>query len=61
MAHASWLTDVYGPRLTGTPTIGQAADWIAGKFEEWGLANIHRETFPFGDGWSLRFKAHLDR
>ena len=60
MDHASWLTDVYGPRLTGTPTIAHAADWIAATFEEWGLPRVHRETFPFGDGWSLvRFSAHL--
>jgi len=60
MDHASWLTDVYGPRLTGSPAIAQAADWIAKRFEEWGLSRIHRETFPFGDGWSLvRFSAHL--
>ena len=60
MDHASWLTDVYGPRLTGSPAIAQAADWIAKRFEKWGLSRIHRETFPFGDGWSLvRFSAHL--
>ena len=60
MDHASWLTDVYGPRLTGSPAIVQAADWIAKRFKAWGLARIHRETFPFGDGWSLvRFSAHL--
>ena len=30
------------------------------KFAEWGLANPHLETFPFGKGWSLvRFSAHL--
>ena len=60
MDHASWLTDVYGPRLTGTPAISQAGDWIAKRFQEWGLSNIHRETFPFGKGWTLRrFSAHL--
>lgn len=60
MNHAGWLSDVYGPRLTGTPAISQAADWIAKKFQEWGLSGVHRETFPFGKGWSLvRFSAHL--
>jgi hypothetical protein len=57
---ASWMTDVHGPRLTGTPAISKAADWAAGKLTEWGLANVHRETFPFGKGWSLvRFSAHM--
>ncbi len=57
---AFWLTDVYGPRLTGSPAISKAGDWAAGKLSEWGLANVHRETFPFGKGWSLvRFSAHM--
>jgi carboxypeptidase Q len=55
-----WLTDVYGPRLTGGPGILQASDWAIGKFNEWGLANAHRETWEFGKGWSLvRFSAHM--
>ena len=60
MDHISWLSDVYGPRLTGGPGIMQASDWAMKKFGEWGLANPHRETFAFGKGWSLvRFSAHL--
>jgi hypothetical protein len=60
MDHISWLSDVYGPRLTGGPGIDQAGDWALKKFGEWGLANAHRETWPFGKGWSLiRFSAHL--
>lgn len=60
MDHISWLTDVYGPRLTGGPAILQASDWVLKKFGEWGLANAHRETWPFGKGWSLvRFSAHM--
>jgi hypothetical protein len=60
MDHISWLSDVYGPRLTGSPAISQAADWAAKKLGEWGLANVHRETWAFGKGWSLvRFSAHM--
>jgi carboxypeptidase Q len=60
MDHISWLSDVYGPRLTGGPGIQEASDWALTKFAEWGLSNPHRETFPFGKGWSLvRFSAHL--
>jgi len=56
----SWLSDVYGPRLTGGPGIMQASEWVLKKFTEWGLTNGHRETWPFGKGWSLvRFQAHL--
>ena len=60
MDHISWLSDVYGPRLTGSPAILQASDWVLKKFKEWGLVNAHRETWPFGKGWVLvRFSAHL--
>ena len=60
MDHAGWLSDVYGPRLTGSPALSQAADWVTDRLTEWGLTNIQRETFPFGRGWSLvRFSAHL--
>ena len=60
MDHIGWLSDVYGPRLTGGPGIMQASEWALKKFGEWGLANAHRETWPFGQGWSLvRFSAQL--
>lgn len=60
MEHIFWLTDVYGPRLTGSPAIQQASAWAMKKFEEWGLADVHQERWKFGKGWSLvRFNANL--
>jgi carboxypeptidase Q len=60
MDHIGWLSDVYGPRLTGGPEIMQASEWAIRKFNEWGLANPHRETWQFGRGWTLvRFSAHM--
>jgi len=60
MDHISWLTDVYGPRLTGSPAIQQASEWAMKKFREWGLANVHQERWKFGKGWSLvRFSATM--
>jgi carboxypeptidase Q len=60
MDHVSWLSDVFGPRLTGSPAIQQASEWTMKKFREWGLANVHQERWSFGKGWSLvRFSAHL--
>lgn len=60
MDHISWLADVYGPRLTGSPQIEQAKDWAISRFEEWGLENIHEERFEFGQGWEVvRFNAHM--
>lgn len=49
---ATVLTDQYGPRLTGSPAIGQAGDYVAGRLRAWGVANVHLENFPFGRGWS---------
>ncbi len=58
METASYLTDVYGPRLTGSPTIRQAADWTMNKMRSWGLSSVHLETYPFGRGWqNQRFVA----
>jgi len=37
----SWLTDVYGPRLTNSPNIKEAADWAQKTMKEWGLAKVH--------------------
>src|SRR5438132_385307 len=49
----SYLTDVYGPRLTNSPDIKEAAAWTTGKMKEWQLANVHLEPWgPFGRGWS---------
>ena len=48
----SWLTDVYGPRLTGSPITKKAGDWTIAQFKAWGLANPHYESWgPFGRGW----------
>ena len=55
----SYLTDVYGPRLTGSPNIKEAADWAQKAMTDWGLANVHLETWPFGRGWqNQRFTAN---
>lgn len=60
MDHVSWLADVYGPRVTGTPNFSQAADWAVKRLTEWGLANVHQERFAFGQGWRVeRFSAHM--
>ena len=53
----SWLTDVYGPRLTNGPGFRKAGDWAVKEMTSWGLANVKLEpwvtaTGPFGRGWS---------
>ena len=36
-----FLTDVHGPRLTGSPNHKAAAEWAAKEMTSWGLANAH--------------------
>ncbi|HWB30819.1 MAG TPA: M20/M25/M40 family metallo-hydrolase [Vicinamibacterales bacterium] len=48
-----WLTDRYGPRLTGSPEFEEAGDWVVKRLESWGLSNVHKERFASGRGWSL--------
>src|SRR5271170_772314 len=56
----SYLTDVYGPRLTNSPNVKAAAEWTTGKLKEWQLANVHLEPWEFGRGWSNeRFSAQM--
>ena len=60
MDHVSWLSDVYGPRVTGTPAIEGARRWATEQLQAWRLSNVHEERFAFGQGWSLkRFHAHM--
>src|SRR5262245_13777296 len=48
----SWLTDVHGPRLTGSPITKRAGDWSIEQFKKWGLTNPRYEWWgPFGRGW----------
>ena len=59
MEIVSWLSDVYGPRVTGTPAIEAAKEWAAERMRALGL-RVSEERFAYGRGWSLeRFHAHL--
>src|SRR5215469_5884570 len=50
----SYLTDITGPRLTGSPNLKRAQEYARDRLREWGLANAHLESWgPFGRGWSL--------
>jgi carboxypeptidase Q len=53
MENAFYLTDVYGPRLTGSPGLKAAAEWAVKRMTEWGLSNPNMEKWgPFGHGWT---------
>jgi hypothetical protein len=61
MEYMSYLTDVYGPRLTWSPEYKRGADWVAGELKNLGLTNVMYDEFePMGRGWTLnRFSAHM--
>lgn len=61
MDHLFYLSDVNGPRLTGSPGLRMAADWSIASLKKWGVADARVEKWGrFGRGWSLeRFSVHL--
>jgi carboxypeptidase Q len=60
MDHMFYLTDVHGPRLTGSPNYKAAADWVVQQMTEYGLAARQEKWGPFGRGWANKhFEAHL--
>ena len=56
-----FLTDVYGPRLTGSPNHKAAAEWAVKQMTEWGFTNGHLEPWEFGHpGWANELvEAHI--
>ncbi|MGD9564041.1 MAG: M20/M25/M40 family metallo-hydrolase [Pyrinomonadaceae bacterium] len=47
-----YFTDLYGPRLTGSPNYVNAAKWGVEEMKSWGFDNAYLEPFDFGHpGW----------
>jgi carboxypeptidase Q len=54
MQTVEYLSDVAGPRLTGSPNLKRAEEYARDRLREWGVANARLEAWgPFGRGWSL--------
>lgn len=56
-----FLSDVYGPRLTGSPNHKNAAEWAIKQMAAWGFQNGHLEPWDFGHpGWlNESYTAHM--
>jgi hypothetical protein len=56
-----FFTDLYGPRLTGTPRFKESCEWAIEQMKEWGMVNAHLETWDFGrPGWvNEKLSAHM--
>jgi carboxypeptidase Q len=61
MTTLSYLTDVIGPRIPGSPAMKKAHEWTAAKFSEWGMSKVAVEPAgEFGLGWSNEYiSVHL--
>ena len=54
MDHLFWLTDVYGPRLTGSPGFTAAANWTVKRLKEYGIEDAAAHPWgKFGRSWRL--------
>ena len=55
------LTDVYAPRLTGSPNLKAAGEWAIEQMHSWGMKNGHLEPWDFNrPGWlNERLSAHI--
>jgi carboxypeptidase Q len=61
MATLSYLTDVIGPRIPGSPAMSKAYDWAVAKFKANGMENAAVEpSGEFGPGWQNEYcSVHL--
>lgn len=51
MANLEYLSDMIGPRLTGTEKMNQASRWTLEMFKKYGLANAHLESWTIARAW----------
>ncbi|MCA8975168.1 MAG: M28 family peptidase [Planctomycetes bacterium] len=51
MDHLSWICDVYGPRVTGSPNLRKAQQWATERFGSFGYEARTEAWGPFGRGW----------
>jgi hypothetical protein len=68
MKTASYMMDVLGPRLSGSPGIRKSGEWVVSRMKEWGLTGATLERWPddptgnnngFPRGWSnAKFYLH---
>ncbi|MEP6494853.1 MAG: M20/M25/M40 family metallo-hydrolase [bacterium] len=51
-ADLSYLLDMIGPRLSGSPEMRRANEWTQQKFREYGADRSELEGWTFGVGWT---------
>lgn len=51
LQNLTYLSDVIGPRLTGSANLKKANDWAAEKMKGYGLSDVHLEPWEIPIGW----------
>jgi carboxypeptidase Q len=51
LANLTYLSDMIGPRLTGSAALRRANAWTAGLMKAYGLVNVHLEPWSLPEGW----------
>jgi hypothetical protein len=51
MKNLGYLSDVIGPRLTGSANLKRANEWTAEVMKSYGLSNVHLEPWEVPIGW----------
>jgi hypothetical protein len=51
MTNLGYLSDMIGPRLTGSAALKRANEWAAAKMREYGLTEVHQEAWEIPIGW----------
>lgn len=61
MELGGYLTDVIGPRLSGSPAMMRANEWTAEQLRSWGATNVKVEPWgEFGRGWEqVRYSGRM--
>ncbi|OGD18701.1 MAG: hypothetical protein A2W03_08920 [Candidatus Aminicenantes bacterium RBG_16_63_16] len=61
MESLSYLTDVIGPRIPGSPAMSKGHEWAVARFKEFGMVNAAIEpSGEYGPGWQNEYvSVHL--
>jgi hypothetical protein len=51
MTNLGYLSDIIGPRLTGSANLKRANEWTADKMKSYGLTNVKLEPWTIPIGW----------
>ena len=55
MPNLTYISDVIGPRMTGSANLKRANEWAMEKFKSYGLENVRLEPYTIPTGWERGF------